>query len=140
MSDILSSSKKQINKMGRSKKVTKKVVGSANGRAVHGEEADGPTVEFAVEGMGLQELPTAAAEGSGGKSMVPGDVGPPALSILDDGGPQPSAVVPSSDGEADRESEPAAPVFTLEHQGAATRADFKEHARGKKWLAEGDVA
>ena len=48
--------KKQISKMGRKNKVTKKVVGSANGRAVRGEEADGSTEEFAVAGMGLQEL------------------------------------------------------------------------------------
>ena len=54
--------KKQIRKMGKGKKVTKKVVGSANGRAVRGEEADGSTKEFAAAEMGLQELPAAAAK------------------------------------------------------------------------------
>ena len=84
--------------MGKGKKVTKKVVGSANGRAARGEEADGATKEFAAAGMGLQEPTAAAAEGSGGESMAPGDAGPPALSTLDDAVPQPAAVDPSSGG------------------------------------------
>ena len=132
--------KKQIRKMGKGKKVTKKVVGSANGRAVRGEEANGSTKEFVAAGMGLQELHAAAAEGSGGKSMGPGDVGPPVHSVLDDVVPQPAVVGPSSGGRANGESEPAAVVLTLEQQGATLRVVFKEHARGKKWLAEGDVA
>ena len=44
--------------MGKGKKVTKKVDGSANGRAAQGEEADGANTEFAVAEIGLQE-PTA---------------------------------------------------------------------------------
>ena len=68
--------------------------------------------------------------------MVSGDVGPPALGALADGDSQPSVVDPSSEGE-DVKCEPAAPVLPLEQQGAATSAGFKEHARGKKWLAEG---
>ena len=40
--------------MGKGKKVTKRVVGSANGRAARGEEADAATKEFAAAGMGLQ--------------------------------------------------------------------------------------
>ena len=126
--------------MGRSKKENRKVVGSANDRAVRGEEADRSTEEVAAAGMGLQELPAAAAEGSGGESTMPGDAAPPALSVLDDGCPSPNVVVPSSDGGADGECEPAAAVLTLEQQGAAIRASFKEHTRGKKLLAEGDVA
>ena len=125
--------------MGRKSKVTKKDVGSANGSTARGEEADGSTKEFAAAGMGLQELPAAAAEGSDGKSMVSGDVGPPTLGTLADGGSQPSVVVPSSEREVVK-SEPAAPVLILKRQGAATRAGFKEHATGKKWMAEGDAA
>ena len=62
--------------MGRKNKVTKKVIGFASGSAVSVEEVDGSTEEFAAAGMGLQELPAAAAEGSGGESMVPGDAAP----------------------------------------------------------------
>ena len=76
--------------MGKGKKVSKKVVGSANGRAARGGEVDGSTAEFAVAGMQLQEPTAAAAEGSGGESMVPGDAGPPALSTLDDVAPRPA--------------------------------------------------
>ena len=50
----------QISQMGKNSKV-KKDVGSANGSATRGEEADGSTKEFAAAGMGLQELPAAAA-------------------------------------------------------------------------------
>ena len=78
--DVLCCGKKQISKMGRKNKVTKKVVGSANDRAVRDEETDGSTEEFAVAGMRLQEPTTAAAEGSGGESMVPNDAGPPSTS------------------------------------------------------------
>ena len=120
-------------KMGRKNKLTKEVVGSANGSAVSDEE-------FAAAGMGLQQVPAAAAEGSGGKSMVPDDAGSPAHSMLDGAVPQPDMVDPSSGGGADGESEPAAAVLTLEQRGAAIRAGFKEHTRGKKWLAEGDAA
>ena len=84
--------------MGKGKKVSKKVVGSANGRAARGGEVDGSTAEFAVAGMQLQEPTAAAAEGSGGESMVPGDAGPPALSTLDDVAPRPAVVDPSSAG------------------------------------------
>ena len=90
--------KTQISKMGKGKKVTKTVVGSANGRAARGEEADGATTEFAVTGMGLQEPTAAAAEGSGGEGMAPGDAGPPALSTLDDAVPRPAEADPSSGG------------------------------------------
>ena len=93
-----------------------------------------------MAGMGLQELPTAAAEGSGGESMVPGDIAPPAQGALGDTISQPAVVDPSSGEGADGGSEPAAAVLTLEQQGAAIWAAFKEHARGKKWLAEGDAA
>ena len=72
--------------------------------------------------------------------MVPGDAGPPAHGVLGDAMPQPAVVDPSSGEGADGESEPAAAVLTLEQRGAAIRAAFKEHARGKKWLAEGDAA
>ena len=120
--------------MGRKNKVTKKVVGSANGSAVSVEEVDGSTEEFAAAGMGLQELPAVADEGSGGKSTEPDGAGPPAHSMLDDAVPQPDMVDPSSGGGADGEGEPAAPVLTLEQQGAEIRAGFKDHARGKKWL------
>ena len=126
--------------MGRRTKVTKKVVGSANDCAVRDTEADAASEEFAAAGMGLQELPTAAAEGSGGESMVPSDTCPPAHGVLDDTMSQPVVADPSSGEGADRESEPGAAVLTLEQQGAAIRASFKEHARGKKWLAEGDAA
>ena len=84
--------------MGKGKKVTKKVVGSANGRAARGEEADAATKEFAAAGMGLQEPTAAAAEGSGGGGMAPGDAGPPALSTLDDAVPLPAEADPSSGG------------------------------------------
>jgi hypothetical protein len=85
---------------------------------VRDEEADGSTEEFAVAGMGLQEPTTAAAEGSGGESMVPDDAGPPAHGVLGATAPQPAAVDPSSGEGADGESEPAAAVLTLEQQGA----------------------
>ena len=78
------------------------------------EEADGSTEEFAVAGMGLQELPAAAAEGSGGEGMVPGDAGPPAHGMLDDAVSQLVVVDPSSGEGADGESEPAAAVLTSE--------------------------
>ena len=135
----LSLSGKQISKMGKGKKVTKKVVGSANGRAARGEEADGTTKEFAVAGMGLQEPTAAAVEGSGGESMAPGDAGPPAHGALGEAVPQPAAVDPSSGEGAVGESEPVAAVLTIEQRGAATRAHFKEVAAGIKWLAEGDA-
>ena len=67
---------KKIRKMGKGKKVTKKVVGSASGSAARGVEADGSTEGFTVAGMWLHGLPAAAAEGSGGESMVAGDVPP----------------------------------------------------------------
>ena len=82
--------------MGKQTKVTKKVVGSANGSAARGEEADGSTEEFTVAGMGLQGLPAAAGECSSAESMVAGDVAPLALSTLDDGGSQLIAVHPGS--------------------------------------------
>ena len=112
---------------------------AANDRAVRDAEADAASEEFAVAGMGLQEPTTAAAEGSGGQSMVPGDAAPPAHGALGDATPQPAAVDPSSSEGAEGESEPAAAVLTLEQRGAAIRAAFKEHARDKKWLAEGDA-
>jgi hypothetical protein len=43
-----SEEKKQISTMGKGKKVSKKVVGSANGRAARGREVDGSAAEFAV--------------------------------------------------------------------------------------------
>ena len=129
--------KTQISKMGKGKKVTKTVVGSANGRAARGEEADGATKEFAVAGMGLQEPIAAAAEGSDGESMAPGDAGPPVHGALGDVTPQPAAVDPSSGEGAVGESEPVAAVLTIEQRGAATRASFKEQVAGRKWLAEG---
>ena len=107
-------SKKQMSKMGRKTKVTKKVVGSANDRAVRDAEADAASEEFAVVGMGLQEPTAAAAEGSGGESMVPGDTAPPAHGALGDATPQPAVVDPSSSEGANGESEPAAAVLTLE--------------------------
>ena len=118
--------------MGRKNKVTKKVVGSTNGSAVSVKEVDGSAEEVAAAGMGLQELQAAAAEGSGGESMVPDGAAPPAHSMLDGALPQPDKVDPSSGGGADGESEPAAAVLTLEQQGAAIRARFKQHTRGKK--------
>ena len=121
---------KQISKMGRKNKVTKRVTVSANDRAVRDEEADGSTEEFAVAGMGLQEPTAAAAEGSGGETMVLDDAAPPAHGAL------PAAMDPSSGEGTDGDSESAAAVLTLEQQGAAILAGFKEHARGKKWLAE----
>jgi hypothetical protein len=60
--------------------------------------------------------------------------------MLDNAVSQPAVVSPSSGGGVDGESELAAAVLTLEQQGAAIRAAFKGHARGKKWLAEGDAA
>ena len=114
--------------MGKAKKVTKKVVGSANGRAARGEEADGSTAEFAVAGMELQEPTAAADEGSGGESMVPGDAGPPALSTLDDVAPQPAVVDPSSAGPP-AGGVAAAVGLTLEQQGAATQDAFHKAAR-----------
>ena len=120
--------------MGKGKKVTKKVVGSANGRAARGEEADAATKEFTAAGMGLQEPTAAAAEGSGGESMASGDVGPPALSTLDDAVPLPAAGVPSSGGGGVGGSEPAAAMLTIEQRGAATRAAFKELGAGERWL------
>ena len=131
--------KKQISKIGKGKKETKKVVGSANGRAARGEEADGSTTEFAVAGMGLQEPTAAAAEGSGGESMAPGDAAPPVHGALGDATPQPAAVDPSPGEGAVGESEPVAAMLTVEQQGAATRASFKEQAAGREWL-DGGVA
>ena len=55
---------KQISQMGRKSKGTKKIVGSAAVGAARVEEADGASEEFAVEGMGLQALPTGADGGS----------------------------------------------------------------------------
>ena len=72
--------------------------------------------------------------------MGAGDARPPVHNVLGNVVPQPALVDPSSGGGADGESEPAAAVLTLEQQGAALRAAFKEHARGKKWLAESDAA
>ena len=72
--------------------------------------------------------------------MVPGDAAPPVHGMLDDPMSQPAVVDPSSGGGADGESKPAAAVLTLEQQGAAIRARFKEHTRGKQWLSEGDAA
>ena len=115
--------------MAKGKKVTKRVAGSANGRAARGEEADGATTEFAVAEMGLQEPTVAAAEGSGGESMAPGDAGPRVHGALGDVTPQPAAVDPSSGEGAVRESEPVAAVLIIEQRGAATRAAFKEHFR-----------
>ena len=126
--------------MGKGKKVTKKVVGSANGRAARGEEADAATKEFAAAGMGLQEPTAAAAEGSGGEGMAPGDAGPPALSTLDDAVPRPAEADPSSGGGGAGGSEPAAAMLTIEQRGAATRAAFKELDAGERWLAAGDAA
>ena len=84
--------------------------------------ADAASEEFAVAGLGLQEPPTAAAEGFDGESMVSGDAGPPAHGGLGDAIPQPAVVDPSSSEGTDGESEPAAAVLTLEQRGAAIRA------------------
>ena len=111
--------------MGRKSKVTKKVVGVANDRVVRDEEADGSTKEFAAAGMGLREPTAAAAEGSGGESMAPGDAGPPALSTLDDAAPRPAAVDPSPGEEGVGGSEPALAVLTVDQRGAAIREAFK---------------
>jgi hypothetical protein len=128
---------KKISKMGRKNKVTKKIADSANDRAVRDEEADGSTEEFAVAGMGLQEPTAAAAEGSGGESMAPGDAGPPVHGALGDLTPHPAAVDPSPGEGAVGESEPVAAVLTIEQRGAATRASFREQAAGRKWLSGG---
>ena len=120
--------KKQISKTGKGKKVSKRVVGSANGRAARGGEVDGSTAEFAVAGMQLQEPTAAAAEGSGGESMVPGDAAPPALSTLDDVAPRPVVVDPSSAGPP-AGGVAAAVGLTLEQQGAATQNAFRKAAR-----------
>ena len=100
--------------------------GNFNGR---GGEVDGSTAEFAVAGMQLQE-PTAAAaaEGSGGESMVPGDAGPPTLSTLDDVAPRPAVVDPSSAGPPAGGVAPAVGL-TLEQAGAATQDAFRKAAR-----------
>ena len=129
--------KKQISKMGRKTRVAKKVVGSANDRAERGEEADGSTEELAVAGMGLQEPTAAAAEGSGGESMAPGDAGPPMHGALGDVTPQPAAVDPSPGEGAVGESEPVAAVLTIEQRGAATRASFKEQAARQEVAGRG---
>ena len=92
-----------------------------------------------MAGMGLQGRPAAADEGSCGKSMVAGDVAPPALSTLDDGDSQPVAVDPGSKGE-DEEDWATAPTLTLEQQCADTRAAFQADARTRKWMADGDAA
>ena len=58
--------------------------------------------EAAAAGMGLQEPTAAAAEGSGGESMVPGGTGPPARSGLarHDGGPGEEASGQAGGGRA----------------------------------------
>ena len=71
--------------------------------------------------MGLQELPAAAAKGSGGEGMVPDDVAPPAHGVLDEAVSQSARADPSSGEGADGESEPAAAVLALEQRGAVTR-------------------
>ena len=76
----------QFSKMGKKTKATKRIVGSTNGSAARGEEADGSTEEFIVAALAGMGLPPADGEGSGGKSMVAGDVAPRALSTLEDGG------------------------------------------------------
>jgi hypothetical protein len=65
--------------MGRSKKVTKKVIGSAgsvNGSAARGAGVVGSAGEFAEEGMGLQGLLEVAGGGSGEENNVVGDQDP----------------------------------------------------------------
>ena len=64
--------KKQVSKMGRKSKVTKKVVCFANGSAARGAGVDGSAGEFVVEGMGLQGLPEVAGGGSGEESNAVG--------------------------------------------------------------------
>ena len=122
--------------MGKKNKV-KKVVGSTTA-AARGEEADEATREVAAAEMGLREPTAAAAEGSGGESMVPGDAGPPALSTLGDVAPQPAAVGPSSAGP------PAGGVtamagLTIEQRGAATQDAFRKAARLREAAALQDA-
>ena len=92
--------KKQISKMDKGKKVTKKVVGSANGRAARGEAEDGTGEDFAADGMGLGPLSAVAAGGSGEESTSADQHAPPAFSMLDDAVPQPAGVDPSPVGGA----------------------------------------
>ena len=133
----LSDSSQQISKMGKNKKV-KKVVGRANDRVERDEEADGSMEELAAAGMGLREPTAAAAEGSGGESMVPGDAGPPALSTLGDVAPQPAAVDPSPAGPP-AGGVTATPGSTIEQRGEATRDAFRRAARLREAAALQDA-
>ena len=123
--------------MGKNKKV-KKVVGRANGRVVRDEEADGSIEELAAAGMGLRELTAAAAEGSGGESMVPGGDGPPALSTLGDVAPQPAVADPSPAGPP-AGGVTATPGSTIEQRGEATRDAFRRAARLREAAALQDA-
>ena len=118
--------------MGKGKKVTRKVVGSANGSVARGAGVDGSTEKFAVEGMGLQTLPIGVAEGSGEESNVVGvqdqPVGPPA--------PQPHGgelqeVDPGSQGEGEG-GVTAVVQLTSEQQGQTVRERFTEDAKQKR--------
>ena len=117
---------KQIREMAKGRKTKNKNVVEEIERP--NEQREQGLEEAAAAGMGLQELTAAAAEGSGGESMVPGDAGPPALSTLGDVAPQPAAVDPSSAGP------PAGGVtamagLTIEQRGDATRDAFRRAAR-----------
>ena len=62
---------------------------------------DGTSREFAMEGMGLQGLPTGVAGGSGEEITSAEATAPPALSMLDDVTSQPSVMDPSSAAAAE---------------------------------------
>ena len=110
---------------------TKIIVGSAAVGAARGEGEDGSSGGFAVEGMGLQTLPTGDVGGSGEEITSAEATGLPAHSMLDDVAPQPAGVDPSAGG-ATAGGETAAAGLTLEQQGGATREAFRKGARVNK--------
>ena len=120
--------------MCRKSKVTKKVVGSAHDSAARGEGEDGSSGGFALEGMGLQALPTGAVGGSGEENTSAEATVPPAHSMLDDVTSQPAEADPSVGGTTEG-GETATVSLTLEQQGAATREAFQKDARTKRAAA-----
>ena len=105
--------------MGKNKKL-KKVVGNDN--AARGEAEIQRLNEDVAEGMWLHELSQPGNGGSGEGIMQVEATGPPALSTLDDMGPQPTVVDPSAVGVVEG-GEAVVAQLTSEQEGAATREE-----------------